>query len=158
MGGIRVGGREGGSRGRGYTYTYSWLMLLNCGVGEDSWVSLGHKRFKPVNPKGSQPWIFIGRTDAEAEAPILWPPDMKSWLIGKDPDAEKGWRHEEKKDGGWGGWMASLIQWTWIWASSGRLWRTRKPGRLQSTGLQRVGHNLAELNNNAVSLKKQKLL
>ena len=60
-------------------------MLSNCGDGEDSWESLGHKEIKPVHPKGNQPWIFIGRTDAEAEAPILWPPDMKSWLIGKDP-------------------------------------------------------------------------
>ena len=51
---------------------------------------------KPVNPKGNQPWIFIGRTDAEAEAAILWPPDAKSWLIGKDLDAEKDWRREEK--------------------------------------------------------------
>ena len=51
---------------------------------------------KPVNTKGNQPWIFIGRTDAEAEAPILWAPDAKSWLIGKDPDAGKDWRREEK--------------------------------------------------------------
>ena len=50
------------------------------------------KEIKPVHPKGNQPWIFIGRTDAEAEAPILWPPDAKSWLIGKDPDAGKDWR------------------------------------------------------------------
>ena len=54
------------------------------------------KEIKPVNPNGNQPWIFIGRTDAEAEAPILWPPDVKNWLIGKDPDAEKDWRQEEK--------------------------------------------------------------
>ena len=54
------------------------------------------KEIKPVNPKGNQPWIFIGKTDAGAEAPILWPPDVKSWLIGKDPDAEKDWGQEEK--------------------------------------------------------------
>ena len=54
------------------------------------------KEIKPVNPKGNQSWIFIGRTDAEAEAPILWPPDSKSWLIGKDPDAGKDWSQEEK--------------------------------------------------------------
>ena len=54
------------------------------------------KKFKLVNPKGNQSWIFIGRTDAEAEAPILWPPDAKDWLIGKDPDAGKDWRQEEK--------------------------------------------------------------
>ena len=54
------------------------------------------KEIKPVNPKGNQSWIFIGRIDAEAETPILWPPDMKNWIIGKDPDAGKYWRQEEK--------------------------------------------------------------
>ena len=54
------------------------------------------KEIKPVNPKGNQSWIFIGRTDAEAEAPILWPPDVKNWFIGKDPDAGQDWRQEEK--------------------------------------------------------------
>ena len=54
------------------------------------------KEIKPVNPKGNQPWIFIGRTEAEAEAPILWPPDTKSWLIGKDSDAGRHWGQEEK--------------------------------------------------------------
>ena len=57
---------------------------------------LDSKEIKPVHPKGNQPWIFIGRTDAEAEAPILWPPDAKGLLIGKDPDAEKDWGQEEK--------------------------------------------------------------
>ena len=57
---------------------------------------LNYKDIKPVNSKGNQPWIFIGRTDAEAEAPILWPPDAKSQLIGKGPDAGKEWREEEK--------------------------------------------------------------
>ena len=55
-----------------------------------------HSKIKPVNPKGIQPWIFIARTDAEAEVPVLWPPDVKSRLIGKDPDAGKDWRQEEK--------------------------------------------------------------
>ena len=75
------------------------LMFLNCGVGEDSWESLGLQGDwleEPVHPKGNQSWIFIGRTDAEAETPILWPPDVKNWLIGKDPDAGKDWRQEEK--------------------------------------------------------------
>ena len=71
------------------------MMLLNCSAEEDSWESLKCK-IKPVNPKGNQSWIFIGRNDAEAEDPILWPPDTKSWLIGKDPDAEKDWRQKEK--------------------------------------------------------------
>ena len=56
------------------------------------------KEIKPVNPKGNQPWIFIGKTDAEAEAPILWLPDMKSQLIGKDPDSGKDWRQKEKEE------------------------------------------------------------
>ena len=57
---------------------------------------LDWKKIKPVNPKGNQSWIFIRRTDAEAEAPVLWPPVAKNWLIGKDPDAGKDWRPEEK--------------------------------------------------------------
>ena len=64
-------------------------MLSNCGAGED------RKEIKPVNPKGNQSWIFIGRTDAEVEAPIFWPPDAKSWLIGKDSDAGKDWGQKE---------------------------------------------------------------
>ena len=58
--------------------------------------SLDRKEIQPVHPKGDQPWVFFGRTDVEAEAPILWPPDVKSWLIRKDPDAEKDWKQEEK--------------------------------------------------------------
>ena len=65
------------------------LMLLNCGVGEDSWESLGQQ--------GNQSWIFTGKTDAEAETSILWPPDAKNWLIGKDSDAGKDWRQERRK-------------------------------------------------------------
>ena len=57
---------------------------------------LDSKEIKPVNPKENQPWIFIGRTDAEAETPILWPPDAKSLLFGKDPDAGKDWRQKKK--------------------------------------------------------------
>ena len=65
---------------------------------------LNIKEIKPVNPKGNQPWIFTGRTDAEAETPILWLPDVKSWLIGKDPDAGKDWRKKKKEVGrGWDG-------------------------------------------------------
>ena len=59
--------------------------------------SLDCKEIKPVNPKGDQPWIFIGRTDAEAEALILWPPDARSQLFGKDPDAGKDWGQEKKR-------------------------------------------------------------
>ena len=70
-------------------------MLLNGGV-EDSWESLDCKEIQPVHPKGDQSWVFIGRTHAEAETPILWPPHTKSWLIGKDPDAGRDWGQEEK--------------------------------------------------------------
>ena len=68
---------------------------MSCGVGEDPWESFGLQGDPPVNPKGNKSWIFNGRTDAEAETPILWPPDV-NWLIGKDPDAGKDWRQEEK--------------------------------------------------------------
>ena len=57
---------------------------------------LDSKEIQPIHPKGNQSWIFIGRTDAEAEAPILWPPEAKNWLIWKDPDAGKDWRQKEK--------------------------------------------------------------
>ena len=79
---------------------------------------LDSKEIKPVHPKGNQPWIFIGRTDAEA--PILCPPDVKSRLIGKDPDARKDWGQDEKEGvREWDDWMASATQWTWVWANSG---------------------------------------
>ena len=71
-------------------------MCLNYGVGEDSWESLDSKEIHPVHPKGDQSWVFIGRTDSEAETPILWPPHAKNWFIGKDPDAGKDWGQEEK--------------------------------------------------------------
>ena len=106
---------------------------------------LDSTEIKPVNPKGYQPWILIGRIDAKAEAPILWPPDEKSWLIGKDPDAGNDWGEEDKR--GWDGWMASPIQWTLTWDNFRRQWGTRRPGMLQSIGSQRVRHGWAtELN------------
>ena len=67
----------------------NWV-ILSCGVGEDSWES------QPVHPKGDQSWVFTGRIDVEAETPIVWPPDAKSWIIWKDPDAGKDWGQEEK--------------------------------------------------------------
>ena len=74
------------------------LMLLNCGHGEDSWESLGlqDQTNQRKSTKGNQLWIFIGTTDVEAEAPILWPLDANSQLMGKDPDAGKDWGQEEK--------------------------------------------------------------
>ena len=73
------------------------LMLLNCGIGEDSWESLGLQGDITVHSKRDQYWVFIRRTDAKAETPILWPPHAKSWLIGKDCDAGRDWRQAEKK-------------------------------------------------------------
>ena len=74
---------------------------------------LDSEEIKGVNLKGNKPWIVIGRTNAEAEAPILRPPDMNSQLTGKDPDAGKDWGGEEKGTRGWDGWMASPTEWTW---------------------------------------------
>ena len=105
---------------------------------------LDSKEMKPVNPKGNQPWIFTGRTDAEAEAPILWP---LGHLMRRTNSSEKTLMLEkiegrwEGGHRGWAGWMAASIQWTWVWASSGRWWRTGKTGVLWSMGSQRVNNN-----------------
>ena len=112
------------SRSRGK----SWCL---CGAGEDSWEFLRQQ----VNPKGNQPWIFIRSTDVEAEAPILWPPDVKSYLIGKRLWCWEGLRAGgEGEDRGWDGWMASPTQWTWVWVTSGSWWWTGRPGVLWSWG------------------------
>ena len=85
-------------------------MLLNCGTGEYLESPLNCKEIQPIHPKGNQSWIFIGRTDVEAETPVLWPSCVKSWLIGKDPDAGKDWGQEEKgmtedEMAGWHHWL-----------------------------------------------------
>ena len=102
------------------------------------------KEIQPVHSKGDQSWVFIGRTDVEAETPILWPPHAKSWLVGKDPDAGEGLgAGGEGDDRGWDGWIASPTRWTWVWVNSGTWWWTGRPGVLRFMGLQRVGHNWA---------------
>ena len=102
------------------------------------------KEIQPVHFKGDQSWVFFGRTDAKAETPVLWPPHAKSWLIGKDPDAERNWgAGGEGDDRGWDGWMASPIQWTWVWVNSGSWWWTGRPGVLWFMGLQKVVHDWA---------------
>ena len=85
---------------------YFWTVVLEKTLESP----LDCKEIQPIHPKGKQSWIFIGRTDAEAEASILWSPDVKSWLTGKDPDAGKDWRQEEKgttedKMAGWDHWL-----------------------------------------------------
>ena len=101
------------------------------------------KEIQPVHPKGNQSWIFIGRTDPEAETPILWPSNVKNWLIGKDPDAGKDWRWEEKgmTEDEMVGWHHQLEGHEWV--NSRGCWWTGRPGVLQSMGLQRVGHDWA---------------
>ena len=119
-------------------------MLLNCGVGED----LDCKEIKLINPKGNQSWIFIGRTDAEAETPNT----VATWCEGLT-HLKRPWCWErlraggEGDDRGWDGWMASPIRWTWVWVNSGSWWWTGRPGVLRFMGLQRVGHDwVTELN------------
>ena len=97
------------------------------------------KEIQAVHPKGDQSWVFIGRTDAEAETPILWPPHAKSWLIGKETDVAGG----EGDDRGWDGWMASPTRWTWVWVNPRSWWWTGRPGVLRFMGLQRVRHDWA---------------
>ena len=105
------------------------------------------KEVQPVHPKGDQSWVFIGRTDAKAKAPVLWPPHAKSWLIGKDWCWEGLGAGGEGDDRGWDGWKASLTRWMWVWVNSGSWWWTGRPGVLRFMGSQRVGHNwAAELN------------
>ena len=120
-------------------------MLLNCVVGEDSWESpLDCKEIKPVNGKGNQSWMFIGKTDAEAEIPMLWPSDVKNWLIGR-PWSGQDWKQEETGTTedemvGWHHWLnGHEFSGSWCW--------TGRPGVLQSMRSQRVRHVWAtELN------------
>ena len=129
----------------------SWVSKNWCfwTVGlEDTLESpLNCKEIQPVHPKGNQSWIFTGRTDAEAETPNLWPPDVKNWLIWKGPDSGKDWRWEKKgmTEDEMAGWHPDSMDMNWV--NSGSLWWTVRPGMLQSMGSQRVRHNSAtELN------------
>ena len=120
------------SQSYGFLSSHAWIWEL---TGEESWAPknwcfwtvvlektlespLDCKEIKPVHPKGNQSWIFVGKTDAEAEAPILWPPDTKSWLIRKDPDTGKDWKQEEKgmtwgEMAGWHHWLnGHECEWT----------------------------------------------
>ena len=138
----------------GFSSSHVWMWELDC---KEGWVPKNRcfwtvllekipespfdsKEIKPVNPKGYQPWIFIGRTDPKAGAPILWLPDAYSWFIRKRPWCWEILKAEgEGDDREWDGWMASPTQWTSICANSGIWWRTGMPGMLQS--FQRVRHD-----------------
>ena len=101
-------GPSGQSYGFSSSHVWMWELAYKESWAPKNWCfwtlvleetlesPLDCKGIQPVHPKGNQYWIFIGRTDAETEASILWPPDAKSWLIGKDPDAGNDWRREEK--------------------------------------------------------------
>ena len=118
--------------GYGFSSGHAWMWELDC---EENWVlknwcfwtvvlektlesPLDYEGIQPVHPKGDQFWVFIGRTDAEAETPTLWPPHVKSWLTGKDPDAGRDWGREEKRTtedemAGWHHWLnAHELEWT----------------------------------------------
>ena len=137
------------SQGYGFSSSHVWMWELDY---KESWAPknwcfwtvvlektlespLDCKEVQPVHPKRNQSWIFIGRTDAEAETPIFLPPDAKSW---------RPWCWERLKVGGegdnrgWDGWMASPTQWTWVWVNSGSWWWIGRPGMLQSMGSQGV--------------------
>ena len=143
----------------GFSSGHVWMWELDC---EESWAlknwcfwtvvlektlssPLDCKEIQSVHPKGDQSWVFIARTDAEAETSILWPPHTKTW--------KRLWCWEglraggEGDDRGWDGWMASLTRWTWVWVNSGSWWWTGRPGVLWFMGLQRVRHEwVTELN------------
>jgi len=120
-----------------------WTVVLEKALESP----LDCEEIQSVHPKGNQFWIFIARTDVETETLILRPPDAKSWLIWKDPDAGKDWggRRREWQRMRWGDGMPT--QWTWVWVNFGSWWWTGRPGVLHSMGLQRGRHNWAtELN------------
>ena len=117
-----------------------WTVMLERSLESP----LDYMEIKPVNPKGNQSWIFIGRADAEAETPILWPSDGKNWLIGKDPDAGKDWRQEEKGTKRMR-WLDSITN---LMSLSSGCWQwTGKPGMLQSMVSPRVRHDWATVMN-----------
>ena len=123
-------------------------MLLNCGVGENSWESLDCKEIHPVHPKGVQSWVFIGRT---------WYWSWNSNILATSWEELTHWKRPwcwerlraggEGDNKGWDGWMASPTQWTWVWVDLGSWWWTGRPGVLWFMGSKRVRHDwVTELN------------
>ena len=141
----------GGEFGREGIHVYVWLCpfavhLKNITTLFVNWLypnTKYSKEIRPVNPKANQSWIFIGRADAEAEAPdtlATWCEALTYW---KRHRCWGRWRAGgEGDDRGQDAWIASPTQWTWVWASFGRYWRTGKPGMLKFMGKQRVRHDL----------------
>ena len=162
------------SQGYGFSSGHVWIWELDY---KESWAvtnwcfwtvvlektlesPLDCKEIQLVHSKGDQSWVFIGRTDAEAETPKLWPPDAKSWLIGKDPDAGRDWGQVEKRmtEDEMAGWNHQL-EGHEFWENSGNWWWTGRPGVLRFMGSQRVGHDwateLTELTDWATNTHKQ---
>ena len=152
------------SQGYGFSSSHVWIWELDC---EESWVQknrcfwtvvleetlespLDCKEIQPVHPKRDQSWVFIGRTDAEAETPTLatWCEELTHW---KRPWCWESLRSGgEGDDRGWDGWMASLTQWAWVWINSGSRWWTGRPGMLWVHGVAKSQTRLSdwtELNN-----------
>ena len=148
------------SQSYGFSNSHIWMWELDY---KESWVlknwwfwtvvlktlesPLDCKEVQPVHPQGDQSWIFIIKTDAEAETPIFGPPDVKNWLWKIPWCWEKLKVGGEGDDGGWDGWMASPTWCIWVWVNSGRWCWIRRPGMLRFVESQRVGHDWAtELN------------
>ena len=149
------------SQSYGFSSSHVWMWELDY---KESWVPkngcfwtvvlektvespLDSKEIQPVHPKVNQSWIFIERSDAEAESPILWPPNAKNWLIGKDPDAGKDWRQRRKgrQSMKWLDGTTNSMDMSWV--NSRSWWWTGRPGMLESMRLQWVGHDwVTELN------------
>ena len=150
------------SQAYGFFSSHVWMWELDY---KESWVpknwccwtvvlektlesALDCKELQPVHPKGDQSWVFTGRTDVEAETPVLWLPHVKSWLIGKDSDAGRDWGQEEKgmtedEMAGWHHWLDGR----WVWVNFGSWWWTGRPGVLRFMASQTDGHGWAtELN------------
>ena len=145
------------SQGYGFSSSHVWMWEL---VYKESWVPknwyfwtvvlektlespLDSKGSQPVNPKGNQSWIFIGKTDAEAETAMLWHLMQRTDYLKRPWFWERLKAGKEGYDRGWDGWMASPTQWTWVWVNSGSWWWTGRHGVLHSMGLQRVRHDWA---------------
>ena len=148
-----------GPTSQSYDFSSGHIWMWELDASKESWAlenwcfwtvvlektlesALDCKEIQPVHPKGNQSWIFTGRTDAEAEIPILWPPDEKNWHTVP-------WCWERLRAGGegddreWDGWMASPTQRTWVWVNSRSWWWTGRLGVLRFMGSQRVGYDWA---------------